>query len=110
MTATLTNSNSFALPRVKLTVAQRDEMFALLSRYCDGVSRPQFDGDLDEKNWVIQLHREGRLVGFSTLHAYETSFEGGPISVIYSGDTIVAPEAWGTPALARAWDNEHGGI
>ncbi len=103
MTATLTNSNSFALPRVKLTVAQRDEMFALLSRYFDGVSRPQFDGDLDEKNWVIQLHREGRLVGFSTLHAYETSFEGGPISVIYSGDTIVAPEAWGTPALARAW-------
>ncbi|MBI4661340.1 MAG: hypothetical protein HY735_21160, partial [Verrucomicrobia bacterium] len=26
-----------------------------------------------------------------------------PVSVIYSGDTIVEREAWGTPTLARAW-------
>jgi hypothetical protein len=25
------------------------------------------------------------------------------VSVIYSGDTIVAQEAWGTPVLSRAW-------
>jgi hypothetical protein len=37
------------------------------------------------------------------LLAYETSFEGQPVSVIYSGDTIVAPEAWGSTALARGW-------
>src|SRR5258708_30350905 len=35
--------------------------------------------------------------------AYETRFEAEPVSVIYSGDTIVAPEAWGTTALPRAW-------
>jgi len=103
MTTILTRSESRALPRTELTDAQRDEMFALLARYFDGVSRPQFESDLAEKNWIIQLRQEGRLVGFSTLHAYETTFEGEPISVIYSGDTIVAPEAWGTPALARAW-------
>ena len=27
------------------------------------------------------------------------------MSVIYSGDTIMAREAWGTPALPRAWIN-----
>src|SRR5206468_10068210 len=35
--------------------------------------------------------------------AYETSHAGDPVSVIYSGDTIVAPEAWGTTGLPRAW-------
>jgi hypothetical protein len=34
---------------------------------------------------------------------YESVFDGQTVSVIYSGDTIVAPEAWGTTALSRAW-------
>ncbi len=93
----------YALPRSEISEGQRDEMFALLARYFDGVSRPQFDTDLEEKNWVIQIRQNNRLVGFSTLHAYESVFDGDPVSVVYSGDTIVAPEAWGTPALARAW-------
>jgi hypothetical protein len=29
--------------------------------------------------------------------------EGSAVTAIYSGDTIVAPEAWGSPALARTW-------
>jgi hypothetical protein len=49
------------------------------------------------------LQREETLVGFSTLLAYSTSFEGQSVNVIYSGDTIVAPEAWGSTALPRAW-------
>src|SRR4030095_12234787 len=43
-----------------------------------------------------------RLVGFSTLLAYETSFDAQPVSVIYSGDTIMARDAWGSTALPRA--------
>jgi hypothetical protein len=78
-------------------------MFQLLGRHFEGVTRTQFDSDLMEKNWVIFLERETRLVGFSTILAYETSFRGEPVSVIYSGDTIVAQEAWGSPALSRTW-------
>jgi hypothetical protein len=37
------------------------------------------------------------------LRVKASCFDGEPITVLYSGDTIVAPEAWGTPALARAW-------
>jgi Acetyltransferase (GNAT) domain len=96
-------TKTFHIPRIKLSVSQRDEMFALLSRHFDGVTQTQFEKDLAEKNWVILLTRDERLVGFSTLLAYETSFNGGPVSVIYSGDTIVAPEAWNSPALSRAW-------
>ena len=91
------------LARAVLTAGQRDEMFELLARHFAGVSRRQFETDLAEKNRVIQLRRDSRLVGFSTLRVYETSFEGEPVSVVYSGDTIVAPEAWGSSALARAW-------
>lgn len=78
-------------------------MFELLAGHFDGVSHEQFTRDLAEKNRVILLLRDNRLVGFSTLLAYTAVFEGESLNVIYSGDTIVAPEAWGTTALPRAW-------
>lgn len=89
--------------RSALTGAQRDEMFALLSAHFEGVTRGQFERDLAEKNWAIELRRDGRLVGFSTLLVTAGDFEGQSITAIYSGDTIVAPEAWNSPALARTW-------
>ncbi|HEY4415604.1 MAG TPA: hypothetical protein VGO57_07930 [Verrucomicrobiae bacterium] len=91
------------LPRAELSAGQRDEMFALLSRHFAGVTRMQFEADLSEKTWVILLRRDGRLVGFSTLLAQAGAFNRQPITAIYSGDTIVAPEAWGTTTLSRAW-------
>lgn len=78
-------------------------MYELLTRHFEGVTRLQFECDLAEKNWVILLTCGMRLVGFSTLLAYETSLDQAPVSVVYSGDTIVAPEAWGTMTLPRAW-------
>lgn len=96
--------NTFAVvPRDELSAAQTREMFELLAQYFDGVTQSQFERDLAEKNRVILLKRGSRLVGFSTMLAYTTSFEDGSVNVIYSGDTIVAREAWGTTALPRAW-------
>ena len=80
-----------------------EEMFCLLSAHFEGVTWDQFIGDLEEKNRVVLLRRDAALVGFSTLAVYESEFEGELVSVVYSGDTIVAPEAWGTTALARGW-------
>ncbi len=86
-----------------LTQETRDEMFTVFQNHFDGVTRRQFDRDLEEKNWAITLRRADKLVGFSTLLATNSTFEGGSLTALYSGDTIVAPEAWGTPALSRAW-------
>jgi hypothetical protein len=91
------------VPREALSGAQRDGMFALLSRYFDGVTREQFESDLAEKNWVVEIRRDGQLLGFSTLLVREAHCEGRPVTAIYSGDTIVAPEAWSSPLLARNW-------
>ncbi len=79
-------------------------MFALLSRHFEGVTREQFERDLAEKNWVMEIRRNGRLAGL--LHAAASArqqFDGSALTAIYSGDTIVAPEGWGSPALARTW-------
>ena len=91
------------LPRGALGAVPRDEMFSLLSRHFDGVTREQFEADLAEKNWVVEIRRNGRLLGFSTLLVSEVWHEGRALTAIYSGDTIVDPEAWGSPALARTW-------
>jgi hypothetical protein len=103
MNATLSPETTDIVRCAELTRGQREEMFALLDRYFEGVTTEQFARDLAEKNWVIHLRRAGKLVGFSTLLARETRFEGQSLLAIFSGDTIVAPEAWKTPALARAW-------
>lgn len=89
--------------RVDLADAQVGAMYELLARHFDGVTQQQFESDLLEKNWVILVERGDQLVGFSTLLVYETAYEGEPLSVVYSGDTIMAPEAWGTTALPRTW-------
>lgn len=103
-TAALT---SRLVPCEQLTAPERAAMHTLLDAHFDGVSAAQFGRDLAEKNWVILLEQRGAsgvvLRGFSTLLAYETTFRGDPVSVVYSGDTIVARDAWGTSALPRTW-------
>lgn len=96
--------------RADLTSRDMSAMYGLLDGHFEGITDAQFHRDLDEKNWAILIERADRLVGFTTLLAYETMVDGagpggdrGPVSVIYSGDTIVAPEAWNTTVLPRAW-------
>ena len=81
----------------------KSAMFALLRAHFDGVDERQFATDLSEKNWVLLLRREERIVGFTTFAVYESCFEGETLTVVYSGDTIVAPESWNSTALSRGW-------
>lgn len=89
--------------RDDLQETDRAAMFALLSAHFHGVERGTFDRDLDEKNWVLLFADGQRLRGFTTLLAYETAGDGEPISVIYSGDTIMARDGWKTTTLPRSW-------
>ncbi len=90
--------------REQLVNSQRETMLGLIGRHFHGVTRQAFEADLEGKNWVLLLHdSQGRLVGFSTLCVYESDFDAKPVSVVYSGDTIVDPCAWHTAALPREW-------
>src|SRR5262249_6713188 len=88
-----------------LTPQDLGEMHALLDRHFAGVSPVQFERDLSDKNYVLLLRdvEAGSLVGFSTMAVYETTPTGLPGSIVCSGDTIVDPPAWSSPALPREW-------
>ena len=88
-------------------LSSRDEhlMYALFRKHFEGISREQFRSDLDQKNWVVLLdgEEEGALEGFTSIHFYDTRHGGAPLSIVYSGDTIVDRAAWGRSALAPIW-------
>jgi hypothetical protein len=89
----------------ELSPRSRDEMFSLIDRYFAGMSRATFDADLNEKQWVIQLLDPitGAICGFSTQTLWELQIDGRPVSAVYSGDTIVNRDHWGSNLLAQLW-------
>ena len=90
--------------RAELTAREIEAMYRLLAEHFSGVEVEIFRQDLAEKNWVVLLEDDRRnLKGFSTFLMYTTTACGRPTTVVYSGDTIVDPSAWGSPALPRAW-------
>jgi hypothetical protein len=95
-----TSARSDVALREDLTRRDRDEMFALYTRYFATSNRMTFERDLAEKQWVILLRDDdGAIDGFSTLMQMHV----GGATVFYSGDTIVARHRWGTFDLPRLW-------
>jgi len=92
------------LPRTALTSAHHARMLDILAANFQNITPERFEDDLREKNWVILIHDDAaKVVGFSTLLFYQAQFAGTPIAVVYSGDTIIEKEAWGSAALPRTW-------
>jgi hypothetical protein len=79
------------------------EMYGLFTSHFERVSEEQFHADLARKHWVIRLHDRGALQGFTSLQLLHTQLGDEAVSVLYSGDTIVRPEARSTTLLARTW-------
>jgi hypothetical protein len=80
---------------------ERDEMFALMASYYEGIERATFDADLDEKEWVIRILDEetNRLHGFSTQMLLDLEVAGRSVRALFSGDTIVDRDARGERSL-----------
>lgn len=88
----------------ELTRRQRDEMFARLDAHFEGVTSAGFDADLENKQYALLiLDASNAVVGFSTIGLWDTWDDEKPITVLVSGDTIVAPEAWKHASFPRAW-------
>jgi hypothetical protein len=79
-------------------------MYALYERYYEGSSFEVFQRDLLAKDRVVLLRgQDGELRGFSTLAVYAREFEGTPLRVVFSGDTIIDERCWGSQAFAFSW-------
>ena len=103
ITSSATRLSGRVVARSSLASGIRRAIFDLLRMHFAGVDRETFDADLAEKNFVILLEDEsGVLRGFSTLLVYASCARPG-VTVVYSGDTIVERNWWGSPALPLTW-------
>lgn len=95
-------SKSRIVPVSALSDSLREEMYALFAEYYEGVSREQFLIDLAEKTHVFLFHTAGEIVGFSTIFRKHIP-EAGEGLFLYSGDTVIRRDYWGTRALQTAF-------
>jgi hypothetical protein len=79
------------------------QMCQLMQAHYDGVSEKQFLADLQVKQWVILLFHNGVLCGFSTQALFDHYHERRLIKILFSGDTIIDKDHWGSLALPVAW-------
>lgn len=88
-----------------LSASDREAMFVLMDRHYENMVRSRFDADLAEKDWVILLldDTDGSVCGFSTQVMISVTVEGRAVRCVFSGDTIVDPQYWGSSALALAF-------
>lgn len=92
------------IDRAALTPEDRAAMLALLRAHFEDVQPEVFEADLAEKERVILLRdAQAQVRGFSTLLSWRERLGGRPVRVLFSGDTVVDREAWGSPVLPRTW-------
>ena len=72
-----------------ITLDEKKQMYAILSKYFLGTSYDEFVDDLSQKEVAIFIEEEGQILGFSTLVCSEVQVGGKAVPVIFSGDTIV---------------------
>ena len=87
----------------ELVPAERETLAALYLQYYDGVEASDFHSDLDKKTEVLLVSCDEVIIGFTTLEVYERTWNGAPIRILYSGDTVVDRVHWGQQALSFAW-------
>jgi hypothetical protein len=79
-------------------------MFRLYASNYAETSDAVFRRDLAKKTHVLLLtQKDSCLRGFTTVELYSSNVAERPVRVLFSGDTIVDPAHWGSPALAIEW-------
>jgi len=82
----------------ELTPQLKDAMYALFSKHYDCVDRKRFEKDLSDKDGAIMLFdHSDQLQGFSTMLWDPVPME--QCEVVFSGDTIIHPDYWGSREL-----------
>ena len=82
----------------KLTEFDIRQMLSLMHSFFEGVNEPLFRHDLNEKSGIILIKdQEDKIRGFSTFRLdYEESLDA---LILFSGDTIIHSDTWGSSLL-----------
>jgi hypothetical protein len=92
------------LERNGLSLKDRITMYGLYNQYYGGCDFNLFSQDLQEKDFVILLRNSsGKICGFTTLMIIEFRHNGVEKIALFSGDTIIHRDYWGSQALSLSW-------
>lgn len=81
----------------------KQNMFALMDEFYFAKQDVFFD-DLSNKNSAILLHdADGILRGFTSAKLFDLPVKEDRYKILFSGDTIIHPDFWGTLELPRIW-------
>lgn len=84
----------------KIDVHVIRQMYKVFSQYYENTSWEIFLHDLSKKTGAFILRNPaGRVVGFSTVMTCTVKVGGRPVNGVFSGDTIIEREYWGSRAL-----------
>ena len=85
-----------------LKESQIERMYFLMSEHYDCVTRELFLNDLANKQWVGLLKDDGdQIQGFTTFIINPKNCNAPSYNIVFSGDTIIARDYWGTSELVR---------
>lgn len=99
----MTRLNYTLTPVDALSSEERKRMFALFAQSYAATSWERFSEDLSWKQYAGVLRdEEGQIQGFTTIALNPHSFNAD-YDILYSGDTIISPEHWGSQELVRGF-------
>ncbi|EKD26388.1 MAG: hypothetical protein ACD_79C01224G0001 [uncultured bacterium] len=87
-----------------LTKKEKNRMLEIMNMVYEGVDANRFYDDLHTKKGIILMKDEAGIIqGFSTYDFISTLYDGEKINAIFSGDTVIHPENWGSSALFQGF-------
>ena len=79
-------------------------MYQIFEENYDFVDFDSFQKDLLQKNFVLLLkNNQGIIQGFSTIALDPGSTGTEDFSILFSGDTIISPQYWGSQELVKGF-------
>lgn len=83
---------------------QLKEMYFLMVEFYNNITEKNFFKDFLEKDYCIILKdRENRIKGFSTQKILTLNYKGKNIHGVFSGDTVIHKENWGSFSLFQVF-------
>ncbi len=87
-------------PRQELSSSQADRLFELMRDSYDHVSEARFFNDLENKQFVgLLCNPQGSIEGFTTFGINPGQTGTDAYNIIFSGDTVISPQSWGTSEM-----------
>lgn len=86
-----------------LKKSELHEMYNIMDKHYDNMKFENFMEDIEEKEHCIILQEEDslKIVGFSTQKVMKIEIEGEEFYGVFSGDTVIEKEHWGSMELYK---------